>query len=187
MKKSTIIILVVIGLIAMLGIKACNVTNTCVGYETDIEKANEGGVGNIRSRIDQVIPGNAAAAERYTDKVIEAFRVANEGRYGEDGSKAAVQVFVEQNPNISPELYAKLQQVIESQWADFANEQKSAMDKAYNYKKYLRTIPNGFIAGIFGYPKIDMAKYEKAILTKDARKAVETREDEVLDPFEKKK
>lgn len=177
---------IIIGIIAIVAIMFYNAYKTSVAYETGIESKNEQ-MANIRGRVKNILSGMGAAADHYADKVIEAIAKANVSRYGEGGSKAAFQVFVEQNPNLSPEVYLKVQEAIEAQWTDFSNSQTGAIDEAYKYKQYLRSPIMGTFAGLMGFPKIDMKKYEKAVTTKDARKAIDTREDDGVDPFEKKK
>lgn len=170
--------LVIIGIIVFI-----STANTCVDYETNIEKANEQ-MANIRGRVKNILSGMGDAATQYTDKVTEAFEHANESRYGATGSQAAMQWFKEQNPNIDAKVYLKVQEAIEAQWTDFSNVQTPAIDVTFNYKNYLRKPISGTIAGWMGYPKVDMKKFEKAVTTKDARKAIETREDDGVDPFE---
>ncbi len=184
MKKGTIIGLSIVALIIIGIIYVVSIANTCVGYETNIEKANEQ-MANIRGRVKNVLSGMGDAADEYTTKVTEAFEHANESRYGATGSQAAMQWFKEQNPNIDPKIYLKVQEAIEAQWTDFSNTQTPAIDVTFNYKNYLRRIPAGTIAGWMGYPKVDMKKFEKAVTTKDARHAIETREDDGVDAFER--
>ncbi len=183
MKKSnTIIAAIVVAIIALGGIYFMSISNTCSDYETNIEGSNEQMV-NVRTRVKNVITGEASVVEYYGKLIDSAFVHANDARYGDGGSKAVMQFITEQNPNISPELFTRLQQAIESNWVDFEKAQTTALDNAFHYKRYLRRKPNGVFAGWMGYPTIDMAKYTKAVGSKDARKAIDTREDDGVDVF----
>ncbi len=116
----------------------------------------------------------AQVPEMYTDDLRKVYSDTMRGRYGADGSKAMFQFIQEHNPNVDSAVYVKLQQIIESGRASFQADQKALIDKKRVYESSLEVWPGSIWAGVYGYPRIDLAKYgivtsdetEKAFATK---------------------
>lgn len=138
---------------------AIGVRNDMARAENGIKaqyKQNQNSFAEMTNSIREIaqVPEMAVAdLERLT-------KVAIEGRFGKVGSQALVLFVQEQNPTLTPALYAKLQQVIESGRAKFANEQKMLLDKKNVYQNSLDVFPQTAVASLFGFPKIDLDEYD---------------------------
>lgn len=86
-------------------------------------------------------------------KVIEATFT---GRYGQDGSKATWQWIQEQNPNLDPALYNRLQQTMEAGRNEFTRAQTELLDQKRVYTTNLDSFWTGFWLRTVGYPKIKL-------------------------------
>ena len=86
-------------------------------------------------------------------KVIEATFT---GRYGQDGSKATWQWIQEQNPNLDPALYNRLQQTMEAGRNEFTRAQTELLDQKRVYTTNLDSFWTGFWLRMAGYPKIKL-------------------------------
>lgn len=108
----------------------------------------------------------AQVTDKYATDLKELYDNAMTGRYGKDGSKAVFQFLQEQNPNLSPETYTRLQSTIEAGRNSFESNQQQLIAIKEQYTKLLRSngaiIPNA----ILNYPKIDLDKY--GIVTSEA-------------------
>ena len=108
----------------------------------------------------------------------KVFRAAIEGRYGENGSQAVLQFITEQNPQLDARLYIQIQQAIEAGRRSFQNEQKLLLDKKQQYEIALGQFPSNIIAGLFGFPKIDLSKIDivTSVATADVFKTKQAEE-----------
>lgn len=118
-----------------------------------------------------------------TDDLSRVMREAFEGRYGEDGSKAAFQWIQENYPGqVSDALYSKVQVIIEAGRNQFQNEQKLLIDIKRQYQTVLDNDPlftMGWWLKTVGFPKKDLAEY-KIISSAHAKKSFDTGIDEGL-------
>lgn len=121
---------------------------------------------NIYTTYIQKVQEVAQVPEMARDDMTKVVKAALEGRYGADGSKATFQFLKEQNPNIDPQLYRKIQQVIESGRNEFKTAQTNMIDVKRTYNNALGSFWTGTILRIEGYPKINLAEF-KAV-TSDA-------------------
>jgi hypothetical protein len=153
-------------------ISAANYGNrTEVSLRTKMED-NE----NIYANGTQKVMEIAQVPDMYVDAVSKVTREAIQGRYGNEGSKAVFQMLQEQNPQLDPAMFVRIQQVIEAFRDQFQNAQTQMLDQRRAYETALGTVWQGFWLGIAGYPKIDLSKYT-IVTTSKARQTFETKRD----------
>jgi hypothetical protein len=184
MKTTTIVAIVLLAVVAILGLSFIGVYNSCNSQEKGI-LAVHNDMQNVHASMFNQMKSQGLAVEKYGDMVIQAINEAMSGRYGEGGSRAAFQWIQENNPTIDAAVMEKLQVAIEAGYNRFEATQRTKIDRLRIYKRDLDSFPKGFIAKIFGYPKINLAEMEQVISTKETKKTFETKEMETIDPFAK--
>jgi hypothetical protein len=98
---------------------------------------------------DNQIPKNYAA------QVKDVVQGTMTGRYGTEGSKALFQMIREQNPQLDPSLYKKVQESIERFHAGFQASQTQIIALKQAYQIYITATTEGRIYNTFGnYPHI---------------------------------
>jgi hypothetical protein len=190
MGKGLIITLVVIGILVvgvgtlvMAGISHYNdfkVTENLI-------EATDKDLQNVHASVFNNIKSQGLSVEKYGDMVIQAINAAMSGRYGKSGSQAAFQWIQEQNPQIDSSTFKKLQDVIEAGYANFETKQRTKIDVIRTYKNKIGVFPGNIFAMVFGYPKIDLAKYDQVISTEETKNTWETGNMKTIDPFGKDK
>jgi hypothetical protein len=120
--------------------------------------------------------------DKYSSDLKELYNNAMVGRYGDDGSKALFQWIQEQNPNLNPDTYLKLQSTIEAGRNSFESDQKQLVAKKEQYAKLIRSNSALVFNMVLGFPKIDLDKY--SIVTSDkTNEAFETKKDNEIELF----
>lgn len=135
------------------------INNTLVDKESSVTyqyKENQ----NVYSNMWKTFKETAQVTTMMTEDTEKVFKAAIEGRYGEDGSKAVVQMIKEDNPKLDGSLYRQLQSAVQSGRATFSENQKLLLDKKRSYENYLKRFPNSIIAGALGFPKVDLSKFD---------------------------
>ncbi|KVP17187.1 hypothetical protein [Burkholderia ubonensis] len=134
----------------------------------------------LEKKLDAEYSNNENLLGQYSQKVLEATQVpdmmrddimkvtkeAIQGRYGPDGARATFQMITEQNPQVSPQVYVKLQQIIEAGRDEFKNGQTRMIDSKRAYETALGSFWQGTWMRIAGYPKVDLSKYK--VITTDS-------------------
>ncbi|MDO8582050.1 MAG: hypothetical protein Q7S16_04190 [bacterium] len=156
--------------------------NSLVSQEEEIMGVDKD-MQNVHASVYKQMRGQGLSFEKYGATVIEAMRVGAEGRFGKNGSQAAVLWIQEQNLDISANVMLKLQQTIEAGYNKFEATQRTKIDKLTTYKKSLRRFPRNIVAWIFGFPKIDMNIAERIVTSAETKKDFETLELSDPDPF----
>lgn len=118
---------------------------------------------------------SAQVPEMYKDDLRQVYDGAIKARYGADGSKALFQFIKEHNPNFNDKLYTNLQSLIESRRAQFEAHQTSLLDKKRVYLDTIKTFPGSAMAGIFGFPRIDLKKID-IVTSGETEKAFDTKQ-----------
>jgi hypothetical protein len=128
---------------------------------------------NVLSSGYQKLEGVAQVPAMARDDAIAIFTAAVQGRYGQNGSQAVVQMIRESNPIQDPQLYRKIQQVVESTQNEFQKSQTEMLDIKRSYQTELGTVWKGMWLKFAGYPKVDLNKY-RIISTERAQDAFKT-------------
>lgn len=167
--KKMIAAIAILAALSILGIAVVsgllNINNTCVVMENGI-KAQYDLNRNSYDQHYKTMKEMAQVPDMQADDFKKIYDGVMAGRYGKDGSRAVVQWIQENNPQLSKEVYIKLQTAIEAGRNRFASDQTMLVDKKNDYANYIGTQPTEFFASsILGFPKIDMSKYD--IVTSD--------------------
>jgi hypothetical protein len=115
---------------------------------------------NVLAQYGQKVLEASQVPGMYTEDFQKLTTAAIQGRYGENGSQAAMQWIKEQNPQLDSKVYTKIQQLIEGGRNDFANSQTRMIDIRRQYETELNSFPSGFFLKLVGYPKVNLADYD---------------------------
>lgn len=118
---------------------------------------------NSLSTMSNTIAEAAQVPTMAKDDLKEVIKAGIEGRYGANGSTAMFQAMKEAYPGtLDPKLYENLQTLIEAKRNDFANEQKTLVDKVRVYKTAIGSPFGRFFYNLAGYPsaEFDFNKYK---------------------------
>lgn len=160
--SALIIALAVIGIFVVMGIVFFSsfVSAKNYGNATEVRlKAKYQDNENVLSSGYQQLKGVAGVTAMARDDQIAIFRAAVTGRYGGEGSKAVFQAITEHNPIQDPQLYRKVQQVVESTQKEFQASQTAMLDIKRSYETALGSFWQGMWLNLAGYPKVDLDKY----------------------------
>lgn len=152
------IIAVIVGTLIMTYF---NYANMGVEYEKAITYQYEQNE-NILASHSQKIMEMAQVPSMYKDDVKEVYTAAIQGRYGDNGSQAMMQWLKEQNPQLDPALYNRLQQVMEAGRNKFENGQAALLDKTRAYDTAIEKPWSGFWLKFAGKPSngFDLSDYD---------------------------
>ena len=158
---------------AVVGISYISAANYGVEAEAGI-KAKYRNNENVYAQGTQMVIEVAQVPEMYAADLKEIVKAAIQGRYGTEGSKATFQMLREQNPNLDPAMYSKIQQVIEGFRNKFEISQTGLLDQCQTYEKQRGYMWRGFWLKLAGYPKLDIEKMCMPVSTSKARQTFET-------------
>lgn len=134
---------------------------------------------NILSNYSKKVVEATQVPKMYTEDLTKVVTASMEGRYGQDGSKAAFQWLKEMNIPFDSSVYKKVQQIIESGRNDFQAGQTTLVDKKRAYQTELGKFPRGVFMNILGFPKIDLKKYD-IVTDNRTESAFETKREEAI-------
>jgi len=182
-KLSSIIGLAVLGVVGFgvvgVGCGALNFRSECITQEAGVKaqyKQNQNNYDNMWKKFLEASQVNKA----YADDLKELYKNTMIGRYGADGSKATFQFIKEHNPTLDPQTYVKLQAMIEAGRNGFEAEQKQLLDKKREYESFLGTPSASVFNLFFGYPKIDLDKFDIVTSSKTEKVFEDKKDDEPL-------
>lgn len=134
--------------------------NRAIFHENGI-KAQYEDMENILGNYSLKAQEAAQVPDMAIDGLKQVMLAAMQGRYGNDGSKATFQWIKENYPgSVDPNLYTKIQQIVESGRNEFQRSQTMLIDKKQAYQNDLGVFPGGFVMRMFGFPRIDLDKYK---------------------------
>jgi hypothetical protein len=150
--NSTITLIIVVVIAVMALATFMNYAN--YGNRTEValdakKESNKNILGQYGQKVQEM--GQIPAMAR--DDITKIVQAAIQGRYGSNGSQAAIQMIREQNPTVDPSLYRKIMQVIEAGRSDYEQGQKQQIDMVRSYRTALGNMPGSFFLSLAGYPK----------------------------------
>ncbi len=182
MTPSKIFIIVAIVAVGVFGASfagcAFDFRSDCIKAEAGIKaqySENQNNYDNMWKSFREMAQVN----NNYADDLKKVFDSAIQSRYGANGSQAAMQWIKEHNPSLDSSTYVKLQAAIEAGRNRFEAEQKQLIDRKREYEVLLGSTAAIFVNPFFGFPRIDLTKYD--IVTSDrTTKAFEEKKDDEI-------
>ncbi len=138
-----------------------------------IKAAHENNVqiyGSVRMKIEQ----SGLIADRYSDQVVRGIETAIKSRYGGGGAQGAMLWIQEQNPTISQTAYQKIQEIVGSEFSQFAANQTTLIDLGREYESRIGSYPGKLFAGVFGFSYETIKPYMTVISTAEAQRDFST-------------
>lgn len=179
MTKGVLTVLIVLGVVAALVFTLATSFVSAWNYGNLAEKMLKATLDdnkNIRANYALKVQEAAQIPGMYKDALTEVVTSALSARYGEDGSKAVFQWIKEQNPNVDPAVYIKVQQIVEAGRNEFQAAQTRLIDQRRGYETNLGYFWKGLWLRIAGYPTIDFADYQP-VITEETAQAFKTHRD----------
>lgn len=174
-----LLLVLIVGAVGFFVTNYFSYANTGARLENALQaKQDENKVimGNFSTSIKEI----AQTARMSVDAQTKLIEMANQSRYGQDGSKATMQFFQEQNPTADVTIYNRLAQTIQSERTRFEESQKEMRDQSRAYKTLVDQPYSGFWLRLAGYPKINFKDFD--VVTNDyTDQAFKTKHAEAID------
>lgn len=129
---------------------------------------------NVLSNVTLTIQQTAGVSAKYTNDLKDIVKGTYEGRYGPNGSQAAVQFIQEKNVNFDTKMALKVQDVIEGGNKEFQIYQSRMLEVCNPYENMLGSVVRGGLLKFMGFPKIDVVDTCKVISDADTKDAMST-------------
>lgn len=179
MGTGKIVVLAVLGLLVLFvfgyGCGALGYRQDCVKAEAGIEaqyKQNQNNYDQMWKKFKEV----AVVPERYVAALKDLWSKTMTARYGDGGAKAMFQFIGEQNPNLDSAVYTQLQRTIEAGRNSFMADQQQLLDKKRQYEVLLKGTSSLFYNMWFGFPRMDLSKYD-IVTSEKTEKVFESKKD----------
>lgn len=130
-------VLVVVGLIALSMFFSYN--NQEVSLRNEAE-AQRGKVEAVYDNMWKIIHQTNEVKESYAEDFKEAVKGMMEGRYSA-GDGSLMKLVVEQNPNLSPQMYSKVMDAIQIERTNFTKQQERMLDIIREHSTLCNKIP----------------------------------------------
>lgn len=171
---AVIIVLAIIVSAVVYGVSAyISAANSGAQIEANIKMLNSNSE-NVLSAVTTNIKEQAGITNVYAKDFQDSLTAAMSGRYGSDGSKAAMQWIKEQNPALDSSIYGKVQDIINGGRKEFQTSQTRKLEVCRDYDARLKFVVGGFFLRLAGYPTIDLKDTCKVVSDASSRQAFET-------------
>lgn len=156
-----------------------SVHDSAVEWETRLDKFNKDSE-NILSTTTLTIQETAGITGKYSADIKDVIKGTYEGRYGPNGSQAAMQWIQEQNVQLDTKLYMKVQDVIEGGRKEFKISQTRKLEVCEPYKNMVGSAVRGTILKFIGFPKINLEETCRIVSDAASREAFQTGEQKAI-------
>lgn len=153
--------------------------DSAVQAETTINKLNKDSE-NVLSTVTLTIQETAGVTQMYAGDLKDTLKATFEGRYGPNGSQAAMQWIKEQNPTLDSKLYLKIQDVIEGGRKEFQIAQSRKLEACGTYENMRGYLWRGMLLSFAGFPKADIVKSCQVVSDAKTQLAFDTGKQEVI-------
>lgn len=163
MKTGIIVLLSALGIVLVLaGIPAISyVSYYNEGAQEDaLLKAQYDNMQNILAQYSLKVTEAAQVPQMYSTDLANVAKAAIAGRYGPNGSQATFQWIKEHNPNVDPQVFVKIQEIIEGGRDNFQTAQTQFIDMKRSYQTELNSFWSGLWLHAAGYPKVSLDSYK---------------------------
>jgi hypothetical protein len=148
-------LIVILGSAAVLALASIG---SCVSFYNQAAKLENATIAQVKSNMatyDTMWKSVAEVAQvpvKYKDDFKDILLAETSAKFGEAGTTATMQWFQERDLRLPPELYTKVQTVIEANRASFKRGQDELADKQRRYADHLGSVGGRFWSGITGHP-----------------------------------
>ena len=177
MKPTSIAAAIGVGILA-IGLFGSYVSYSNLGNRTEVAiKAKYADNENVYAQGTQAVIEIAQVPDMYVADLKAIVTAAIQGRYGENGSQATFQWLKEQNPQLDPGMYTRIQDTILAFRGRFETAQRELLDQCRSYETLRGNFWSGKWLAIAGYPQRDIDKMCTIVSTTKARQTFETKTD----------
>lgn len=178
MKKSVVIILVVVGMILAIIGSTFGMINGYRDTGIRMEKsiiAVDKNMENIHSATIKKVKGQGMVLNKYSDNLSSIIETYVQGRGGNADVMSMVREAI---PNLPETQYTKIMTTIEAGHNEFASLQTDKLDRIRAYEVYLETgLVKSTMLRTLGFPRIDLEELGTVISVGDTKQVFETKED----------
>lgn len=164
-----VVLVLIFGAIGICAVGYISANNYAAEVEPQLKAAKDNSE-NYLANYGQTLGESVQVPGMATDDVVKIMTASVAGRYGPNGSQAAIQVIREQNGVVDQKLYERIQQLIESGRAEYKQSQTKMLDIKRGYETNLGYAWRGFWLRTAGFPKLKLDDY-KVISTDRAQEA----------------
>lgn len=133
--------------------------SSCVGFHNQANKLENATVAQVKSNMAEydtmwkTVAEVAQVPDKYKEDFKEILLAETSAKFGEGGSTATSQWFSERDLKLPPEIYTKVQTVVEANRASFKRGQNELADRQRRYADHLGSVSGMFWSRITGHPK----------------------------------
>lgn len=167
---------IVIAIVASAALYALWVYNTATRFENELLAKYEDNQNVLSNAFYGPMDVAKLGEEKYRKMMKEMIDATANGYQGATGGKAMMLWLGQTYPNISAELQLKFVSIGEAGLAKFRTSQTELLDRGRAFQNLLDTMPNGAIAGLFGFPKkVNMKEIMKVVTDDQTEESFKTK------------
>jgi len=144
MSLKTIVLIVVLGVIGLVGFIWFGTYISYNKTEVSLREQAEAQRGKIEAVYDnmwKIIHQTNEVKNSYSNDFKEVVKNVMEGRYSK-GDGSLMKLVVEQNPNLSPEMYTRVMDAIQIERTNFTKQQERMLDIIREHNTLCKSMPS---------------------------------------------